>query len=75
MEKNIKIKKWNKLIEEHYISAINNGIRLKKTYNHSREEMKDWWYKIIRIQGEKEAENIIVNVTHANNNGYTYHPV
>lgn len=66
--------KWDKLIEEHYLSCLKgrpNDYELK----YSREEMRDWWYSKLERNHEGDVENFIKGSTHANNNGYKYHPV
>lgn len=68
--------KWDKLIEEHYLSACKRNPDYGKT--RTREEMKEYWYNVINGKSEESQKNIeefIVNSTIANNNGYFYHPV
>jgi len=64
--------KWNYLIEKHYISICD---RKHPPFKHTIVEMVEWWYKIIRIQGEKEAELTIKSITNCNDKGIFYHPV
>lgn len=63
---------WDMLIEEHYLSVCKRNPHYGE--KHSREEMKAWWYK--RIESNPEiTKDFIEGSTHANNNGYNYHPV
>ena len=65
--------KWDKLINEHYLSACKNNKEYSK--KHSKKEMKEWWYSLLEKRSEKDIEDFIKGSTHANNNGYFYHPV
>lgn len=65
--------KWDKLIEDHYLSACKRNPNYEK--KHTREEMKEWWYSFISEVTEKNVEGFIKGSTNANNNGLFYHPV
>jgi len=64
---------WDKLIEEHYLSACKINPEYDKKY--SREEMKNWFYSLINKGRKKDVLMFLEGSTHANNNGYVYHPV
>jgi hypothetical protein len=65
--------KWDRLIEEHYLSACK---RISDYENkHTREEMKEYWYKMVNEKSEKNIEEFIIGSTNSNNKGYLYHPV
>jgi hypothetical protein len=65
--------KWDKLIEEHYLSACKVNPNYSKKF--TREEMKDWWYQKLEVGLEKDILEFIEGSTFANNNGFRYHPV
>ena len=65
--------KWDRLIEEHYLSACKRTPDYEN--RHTREEMKEYWYKMVNEKSEKNIEEFIIGSTNSNNNGYLYHPV
>lgn len=71
--KEIDVNKWDKLIEEHYLSCLKRNPNYENKY--SRKEMKEWWYSKFDRVSEDIIESFILGSTHANNNGYHYHPV
>lgn len=66
-------KKWDFLIKEHYNSAVKRNPEYSQKY--SREQMRKWWYDKLKKMKEEDVESFIKGHTHANNNGYRYHPV
>lgn len=69
--KKINIDKWNKLIDEHFLSAKKNN----SNYKYTIEEMRSWWFDKLSRNPENDVEDFILGSTHANNNGYRFHPV
>lgn len=61
-----------KLIEEHYLSCINRNPK----YKFSKEEHKKLMEHYVRNDNKyrQDAIDYISASTHANNNGYTFHP-
>jgi len=75
MEVGIDKVKWDKLIEDHYLSACKRNPEYKK--KHTKEEMIEYWYSLLNNPAviNEDVENMIKGTTHANNNNTTYHPV
>lgn len=66
---NLTKERIDELIEEHFLSACS----LNPTYaeRHSREEMKEFWYKMVNNKHEhikKDFENAITHFIYCNNN-------
>ena len=76
----IDYKYWDELIENHYLSALKINSDKGRDYSkeHTREDMRKWWYSLLYSEKKNKLDGLedhIIGSTHANNNGYFFHPV